>query len=143
MAFCVASLASCSVSWFFIDGNNCISVSTLMVMGLCPVISTVMSRVVIFREGTLDKMCSRAAFSAKMHISSSCSGASSGSPISSKDYSPRAEVTFLKALVVRLGLGLVGVWFVSLSFVCEYVLLVWSVRLRVSLGVLFFPLNPL
>jgi len=84
MAFCVASFASCSVSRFFIEGDNCISISALTVMGLCPVISMIIFNVVIFLDGTLDKMWSRAAFSAVWHSCSCCSGVSWGSPISSK-----------------------------------------------------------
>jgi len=125
MAFCVASFASCSVSRFFIGEDNCISISALTLVGFFPSISTVMSSVVIFRDGALDKMCSRAAFSASRHSCSCCSGVNSGSPISSNSFSPRAVVTFLKVLVVKRGLGLVGVWFVGLSFGCVVVLLVW------------------
>ena len=52
-------------------------------IGFFPSISTVMFNVIISREGILDKMCSRAAFSASRHSCSCCSGISSGSPISS------------------------------------------------------------
>jgi len=86
MAFWVACFASCFVSMFFIEGSNCISVSTVTVMGFFLSISTVMFSVVIFREGILDKTYSRAVFSAKTQSCSCCSGVSSGSPISSNNF---------------------------------------------------------
>ena len=95
-------------------GDSCISVSTSTLTGFSPCISTIMFSAVISRERTLDKICSRAAFSASKHRFSCWSGVSSGSPISSKNFSPRAEVTYPTALAARLVLNLVESWSVGL-----------------------------
>ena len=136
-----ASSASAWASRSRISGESVNSTSMLSVKGFSAVVSTVMFNVSKRFAGTLDRICFLAVSSAILHSVSSCSGVSSGRPISSTFPPGLRRKTRLGGL--RLELSLAGVLFEALSSVCGGVLPVSLGRWRGCLGVLYARLGRL
>ena len=92
-AVLTASSVICLTLMFLVDCESPRSTSTFKETGLAPSASAVMLSVSMFFEGTLDKMCFRAASSALRQSSSICLSVSSSRPSSSTGCHPERRTS--------------------------------------------------